>query len=155
MMAAIVVPARSRSIAMTCAFLVPARVLASVPETTPTGTGRFDDLRLAVFAGRKRVGGLRLDFVLVMGSSEVCATESAAPPQPHSGKLPGGARPKSAPRAAPGPHSNAQFAAESQSIRSKMIALLLARLRPAHSPSSELASSPRSVCCSVRRTPSR
>jgi hypothetical protein len=86
MMAAIVVPARSRSIATTCACLVPARVLASAPETAPTDTDRFDDLRLAVFAGRDPVAVLRLDFVLVMGPSQglrdaIRRTTSAPPRQ--------------------------------------------------------------------------
>src|SRR6516225_4843006 len=58
----------SSSMATTCAFLVPARVLASVSEAAPAGTGRFDDLRLAVFTGREGVPVLRLDLVLVMGS---------------------------------------------------------------------------------------
>src|SRR5215475_3606621 len=66
-MAAIVVPARSCSIETTCAFFVPARVLASAHEAVSTGTGRFDDLRLAV--GRERVGDLRLECALVIGSS--------------------------------------------------------------------------------------
>src|SRR6516225_3218165 len=82
MMAAIVVPARSRSIATTCAFLVPARVLGGAPEAAPTGTGRFDDLRLVVF-GRARVIAFSLDLVLLMGPLEVCATPSAARPLPH------------------------------------------------------------------------
>src|SRR5215467_7051249 len=66
MMAAIVVPDRSRSIARTCAFLVSARVLAGVPETASKGTDRLDDLRLAVFTGRERVTPLSFDLVLVM-----------------------------------------------------------------------------------------
>jgi hypothetical protein len=37
-----------------------------VAERIPA-TGRFDDLRLAVFTGRERVAVLSLDFVLVMG----------------------------------------------------------------------------------------
>jgi hypothetical protein len=48
--------------------LVRDRVLASVPETTPTGTGRLDDLRWDALTGRERVIVLSLDFVLVMGS---------------------------------------------------------------------------------------
>jgi hypothetical protein len=86
MMAAIVVPARSCSIATICALLLPARVLASAPEAVSTGTGRFDDLRLAVFTGRKWVAVLSLDFVLVMGPSQglrdaVCRTTLAPPRQ--------------------------------------------------------------------------
>ena len=55
--------------ATTSAFLVPARVLASVSEAAPAGTGRFDDLRLAVFTGREGVPVLRLDLVLVIRAS--------------------------------------------------------------------------------------
>src|ERR1700752_5115433 len=69
MMAAVVAPARSCSIATTRAFLVPARALASAPETVLTGSGRFNDLRLAVLTRRERVAVLGLDFVLVMGPS--------------------------------------------------------------------------------------
>ena len=84
MMAAIVVPACS--IATTCAFLLPARVLASEPEAASTGTGRFDDLLLAVFTVRELVTVLRLDFVLVMGPSQglrdaIRRTTSAPPRQ--------------------------------------------------------------------------
>jgi hypothetical protein len=96
MMAGIVVPVRSCSIAMTCAFLLPARpdrVLATASDAAITGTG-FDVLLLADFTGRELVTVLRLDFVLVMGSFKVCATPSAARPQPHPGKSPGGAQPK-------------------------------------------------------------
>src|SRR6516225_9014268 len=102
MMAAIVVPARSCSIARTCACLVPARVLATAPEVEPWGIGRLDDLRL-VFAGRERVRVVSLDFLLGMGSSKVCATPSAAPPQPHPGKWPGGVGSKSAHQRIPVP----------------------------------------------------
>jgi hypothetical protein len=84
MMAATVVPARSCSIATTCAFLLPARVLATA-EVAITGTGRFDDLRLVVFAGRERVVALGLDFVLVMGSSrglrDAIRRTTSAPPR--------------------------------------------------------------------------
>ena len=42
-MAAIVAPARSRSIAITCAFLVPVRVVGSPVATVRAGAVRFDD----------------------------------------------------------------------------------------------------------------
>ena len=125
MMAAIVVPARSRSIATTCAFLVPARVLGGAPEAAPTGTGRFDDLRLAVLTGRERVTVLSLDFVLVMGSSrglrDAIRRTTSAPPRQITRR--GSAQKRAS--AASSQHSNARFAEECQSILSNMIALCL------------------------------
>jgi hypothetical protein len=123
MMAAIVVPARSFSMARTWAFLVPLRALASVPEPASTGSGRFDDLRLAVFAGRERVTVLSLDFVLVMGASQglrdAIRRTTSAPPRCMTRR---GSAQKHA-SAAPSPHSNARFEEECQSISSNMIAL--------------------------------
>ena len=49
---------------------MPARVFAVGLEAALRGTCRFDDLRLVVFTGRERVAVFRLDFVLVMGSSQ-------------------------------------------------------------------------------------
>ena len=125
MMAAIVVPARSCSMARTWAFLVPVRALVSVPETASAGIGRFDDLRLAVFTGRERVTVLSLDFVLVMGSSrglrDAIRRTTSAPPRYMTRW---GSAQKHA-SAAPSPHSNDRFAGECQSNPSKMIALLL------------------------------
>jgi hypothetical protein len=43
--------------------------LVGAPEAAATGTGRFDDLRLAAFAGSRRVAILSLDFILIMGFS--------------------------------------------------------------------------------------
>ena len=109
------------------AFLVPVRALPSVPETASTGTGRFDDLRLAVFTGRELVSVLGLDFVLVMGASQglrdAIRRTTSAPPRQMTRR--GTAQKRAS--AAPGPHSNARFAEECQSILSKMIALLFAR----------------------------
>src|SRR6516165_11755175 len=123
MMAAIVVPARSRSIATTCAFLVPARVLGA-PEAVPTGTGRFDDLRLIVF-GRARVMAFGLDLVLVMGASgglrDAIRRTTSAPPRQVTRRGPAQKRAS----AASIHHSNARFAEECQSILSNMIALCL------------------------------
>jgi hypothetical protein len=123
-MAAIVVPARSCSIATTSAFLVPARVLAGVPETASTAARRFDDLRFAV--GRERVTILGLDFVLVMGASQglrdAIRRTTSTPPRQMTWR--GSAQKRAA--AAPNAYSNARFAEECQSILSKMIALLLA-----------------------------
>jgi hypothetical protein len=56
------------------------------------------DLDLLDFGEAERVAALAVDLGLVMGSSEVHATPSAAPPQPRPGKLPGRARPRRAPQ---------------------------------------------------------
>ena len=95
--------------ATTCAFLVPARVLASVSEAAPAGTGRFDDLRLAVFTGREGVPVLRLDLVLVMGSlilRDAIRRTTSTPPGQMTRR--GGTQKRAS--AAPSPHSNARFA---------------------------------------------
>jgi hypothetical protein len=68
-------------------------------QTDPRLCGAFARLSAA---GQTFVQGIRLlgrQTVrdLVMGSSEVCATPSAAPPQPRPGKAPGRARSQSAP----------------------------------------------------------
>jgi hypothetical protein len=124
MMAAIVVPARSRSIATISAFLVPAPVLGGAPEAAPTGTGRFDDLRLVVFV-RARVIAFGLDLVLVMRASgglrDGIRRTTSAPPRQVTRRGPAHKRAS----AASIHHSNAQFAEECQSILSNMIALLL------------------------------
>ena len=123
MMAVIVVPARSRSIATTCAFLVPARVLGGAPEAAATGTGRFDDLRLVVF-GRARVIAFGLDLVLGAsgGLRDAIRRTTSAPPRQVTRRGPAQKRAS----AASSHHSNARFAEECQSILSNMIALLLA-----------------------------
>jgi hypothetical protein len=46
-------------------------------------------LGLVLFPACLRAAGLNFDLALVMGSSEVFATLSAAPPQPRTGKPPG------------------------------------------------------------------
>jgi TolB-like protein/Flp pilus assembly protein TadD len=124
MMAAIVVPARSRSIATTCAFLVPARVLGGAPEDAPTGTDRLDDLRLVGF-GRARVMAFGLDLVLLMGASgglrDAIRRTASAPPRQVARR--GSAQKRAS--AASSQHSNARFAEECQSILSNMIALCL------------------------------
>ncbi len=51
------------------------------------------------------------------------AAPSAAPPQPHQGKSPGRAGPRSAPQPPQVTHSNAPIRQESQSILSKIVAL--------------------------------
>jgi hypothetical protein len=58
------------------------------------GTGRLRDAGFAAFWAGERVAVLGLDLGLVMGSSEVCATPSAAPPQPRPGKRQAGPDPE-------------------------------------------------------------
>src|ERR1700676_2535849 len=94
MIAAMVAPAGVRSIAMMQACLV------SGPAAgfDDASAGRLREAGLAVFRAVKRVAAFDLDLGLVMGSSEVDATPSAAPPQPRPGKVPGRARPRSLPQ---------------------------------------------------------
>src|SRR6266436_5584120 len=91
MIAAIVVPAGVRSIAMIRACLVSGRIAVFEDE----GADRMRVLDLPVDRELERTAAFGLDLGLVMGSSEVRATPSAAPPQPRPSKLPGRARPRS------------------------------------------------------------
>ena len=59
---------------------------------------RACNVGLPVFRAAGRVPAFGLDLGLVMGSSEVCATPSAAPPRPRLGKSPAGQGPRSAPQ---------------------------------------------------------
>src|SRR5258708_7665723 len=93
MIAAIVAPVGIRSIAMMRACLVSGPAV----DLDDAGADRLRDAGLAVFRAVERVAAFGLVLGLVMGSSEVCAAPSAAPPQPRLGRLPGGARPRSAP----------------------------------------------------------
>src|SRR5258706_9148442 len=92
-----VAPAGVRSIAMMRSCLVLNRA-AGFDEA---GAGRLRDADLPVFRAVERDVTFGLDLGLVMGSSEVRAAPSAAPPQPHPGKSPGRAGPRSRPSAAP------------------------------------------------------
>src|ERR1700681_5117939 len=94
MIAAIVAPVGISSIAMMRACLV------SVPaaDLDDAGAGRLRDTGLGAFRAVERVAAFGLDLGLVMGSSEVDATLSAAPPQPRPGKTPERARPRSRPQ---------------------------------------------------------
>ena len=82
MIAAIVAPAGVRSIAMMRACLVAGRAA----DFDDAGVGRLRDLGLLDFGEAERVTALAVDLGLVMGSSEVHATPSAAPPQPRPGQ---------------------------------------------------------------------
>src|SRR5712664_3106725 len=92
MIPAIVAPVGIRSIAMMRACLVSGPA-ASLDDA---GADRLRDAGLAVFRAVERVAafGLVLGLVLVMGSSEVHAAPSAAPPQPRPGNSPGRAGPQ-------------------------------------------------------------
>src|SRR5712671_6364248 len=81
MIAAIVVPVGIRSIAMMRACLV----LGRTADLDDTGADRLRDGALAVFRAVERVAAFGLVLGLVMGSSEVHAAPSAAPPQPQPG----------------------------------------------------------------------
>src|SRR5215216_1076041 len=78
MIAAIVVPAGVRSIAMIRACLVSGRIAVFEDE----GANRMRVLDLLVDREVERTAAFGLDLRLVMRSSEVRATPSAAPPQP-------------------------------------------------------------------------
>src|SRR5712664_4908758 len=77
MIAAIVAPVGIRSIAMMRACLVS----GPAAELDDAGADRLRDAGLAVFRAVERVAAF-LVLGLVMGSSEVHAAPSAAPPQP-------------------------------------------------------------------------
>ena len=86
--AAIVTPAGFLSIAMTRACLV-SGLAAGLDDG---GADRLRDVGLVVFRAIERVAAFGLDLGLIIGwSSKVCATPSAALPQPHPAKSPGGA----------------------------------------------------------------
>src|SRR6202042_1836385 len=109
--AAIVAPVGFRSIAMMRACLV-------TRPAAGRGDAAADRLRgagLTVLRAIERVAafGLGLDF---MGSSEVCATPSAAPPQPHLANRRAGRDPGSSLEPFPSHHSNAPIEPECQSI---------------------------------------
>jgi hypothetical protein len=82
MIAAIVVPAGVRSIARMRACLVSGRIAVFEDE----GASRVRDLDLLVDREAERAAAFSFDLGLVMGSSEVRATPSAAPPQPRPGQ---------------------------------------------------------------------
>jgi hypothetical protein len=56
------------------------------------------DAGLVAFRAVERVAIFGLDLGFVMGSSEVHAAPSAAPPQPRPSRTPGRARPRSSPQ---------------------------------------------------------
>jgi hypothetical protein len=90
MIALIVALAGFLSIAMARACLVSA-LAAGLDDAD---TDRLRDAGFAPFLSTERIAALGFDLGLVMGSSEVCATTSAAPPQPRPGKPPAGQHPE-------------------------------------------------------------
>jgi len=90
MIAAIVVPAGIRSIARMRACLVSGRIAVFEDE----GANRVRDLDILVDREVERAAAFSFDLGLVMGSSEVRATPSAAPPQPRRANHPAGQNPE-------------------------------------------------------------
>ena len=88
-MAAIVVPPGDRSIARMRACLVSGRTVVFEDEVA----SRVRDLDLLVDREVERGPALGFDLALVMESSEVRATPSAAPPQPRRANHPAGRDP--------------------------------------------------------------
>src|ERR1700738_4744672 len=83
---AIVAPVGVRNIAMMRACLV----LDRPAGFDDLGAVRLRDAGLPVFRVIERVAAFGLVWGLVMGSSKVCATSSAAPPQPRPADCPAG-----------------------------------------------------------------
>ena len=90
MIAATVVPAGARSIAMMRACLVAGRIVVFEDE----GANRVRVLDLLVDREVGRAAAFGFDLGLVMESSKVRATASAAPPQPRQANYPAGRDPK-------------------------------------------------------------
>src|SRR5258708_768494 len=89
-MAAIVAPPGDRSIATMRVCLVSGFAVVF----KEVGADRTRDLGLLVVGAVARAAALVFDSGLVMGSSEVHATPSAAPPRPRPGKHPAGQDPE-------------------------------------------------------------
>ena len=96
MIALIVAPEGVRSMAIMRACFVSGLVV----DFNEAGVDRERDLDFAAMREGERLATF-FDLGLVMGSSEICAALSAAPPQPRPGKPPGRARPRSAPQRLP------------------------------------------------------
>jgi hypothetical protein len=91
------------------------------------GADRLRDAGLPAFRTVERFAAFGFDWGLVMGSSEVCATPSVAPPQPRPAKSrPAGQDPEAG-CSRLSHHSNALFGLECQSILSNKIAHDLSR----------------------------
>jgi hypothetical protein len=117
MIAAIVVPAGFLSIAMMRACLVS----GPAADLEGAGTDRLRDAVFLAFRTFERFAAFGFDLGLVMESSEVCATSSAALPQPRpANSQPAGQDPEAG-CSRPSHHSNALFGLECQSILSKIV----------------------------------
>jgi hypothetical protein len=92
------------------------------------GTDCLRGVGLPAFRPVERVAALGFDLGFVMGSSEVCATPSAAPPQPRPAKSQPAGQDPEAGCSRPSHPSNALFGLECQSILSKIVAGLVAKL---------------------------
>src|SRR5258706_12937269 len=92
MIADIVAPAGVLSIAIMRACLVSGPAVS----LDDAGADRLRDTGLAVFRAVDRAVAFGVNLGLVMGSSKVCATPSAAPPQPRRANCPAGPVPKRA-----------------------------------------------------------
>src|SRR5258707_7325201 len=79
-----------RSIAIMRACLVS----GSAADLDDAGVDRWREAGLPVFRAVERIAAFGLVLGLVMGSSEVHAAPSAAPPQPRPGKYPAGQDPE-------------------------------------------------------------
>src|SRR5258707_4282422 len=90
MTGASVLPAGIRSITRMRACLVSGRIAVFEDE----GASRVRDLDLLVDREVERAAAFSFDLGLVMGSSEVRATPSAAPPQPRRANHPAGRDPR-------------------------------------------------------------
>jgi hypothetical protein len=118
MIAAIVAPAGFLSIAMVRACLV----FGPAVDLEGAAAGRLRDAGLPALRTFERVAAFGFDLGLVMRSSEVCATPSAAPPQPRPAKSKPAGQDPEAGWSRPSRHSNALFGLECQSILSKIVA---------------------------------
>ena len=118
MIAAIVVPAGVRSIAMIRACLVSGRTAVFKDK----GANRMQVLDLLVDREVERTAAFGLDLGLVMGSSEVRATPSAAPPQPRRANHPAGRVILWGASAAPSRHSNAPIKERKPVISAQIVA---------------------------------
>jgi hypothetical protein len=108
------------------ACFVPGRIVVFKDDE---GASRVRDLDLLVDREMGRAAALGFDLGLVMESSEVRATPTAAPPQPRRANHPAG-QDSEARSAAPSHHSNAPIYTESQSFLSKKVALMLRQTAP-------------------------
>jgi hypothetical protein len=114
--------------AMICTgFLSIAMMRAYLVSRPAAGRGdaaadRLRDAGLAILRAVERVAAFGFDLGLVMGTSEVCATPSAAPPQPHLANHRAGRDPGDWLEPFPSHHSNAPIEPECQSIPSNIIA---------------------------------